>query len=159
MNILPLTFQIFGVKLKYTNLEYISKGAFNLTWKDDLATGVKDIDYQHKQLCTAIDRLLDACKEGKGRKEAETTMKFLLDYTKMHFAFEEKIQQKCGYPKYEDHKKLHTWFINEVQKLNDDVAKNGVTITTVSQINSLMLGWLLNHIKKVDKEIALYANK
>lgn len=129
-----------------------------MIWNNDLAIGVKDIDYQHKQLCTAIDRLLDACKEGKGRKEVITTMKFLSEYTKKHFAWEEKLQQECGYPKYEEHKKLHTWFIEQVQKVNNDIVANGVTITTVSEINSLLIGWLINHIKKVDKEIALYTN-
>lgn len=130
-----------------------------MTWNDGLATGVTDIDYQHKQLCTAIDRLLEACKEGKGRKEAIVTINFLSDYTKKHFAYEEIVQQKCGYPKCVEHKKLHTWFINELQKVNDDVVENGITISTVSTINSLLLGWLINHIKKVDKEIALYVNK
>ena len=135
------------------------KEGVKMTWKDDLATGVDKIDYQHKQLCTAIDRLLDACKDGNGRKEVIVTITFLFDYTKKHFADEEIIQRESGYPKCEQHKKLHTWFIAQLKGIKDDVVENGVTISTISQVNSLLLGWLINHIKKVDKEIALYANK
>lgn len=128
-----------------------------MTWKDDLATGVKEIDYEHKQLCDAIDRLLEACKTGKGRNEVNNTVSFLYDYTKQHFAHEEKIQKRSGYPKCAEHKKLHEGFVSSLLNLKEDIILNGVGINTVSELNSLLLGWLINHIKRVDKEIGEYA--
>lgn len=127
-----------------------------MTWKDDLATGVKEIDYQHRQLCDAIDRLLDACKTGKGRAEVINTITFLYDYTRKHFSDEEIIQKKSGYPKCAEHKKLHDDFVAKLNDVKNDVIANGVAITTVSQVNSLLINWLINHIKRVDKEISEY---
>lgn len=127
-----------------------------MTWKDELATGVKEIDSQHRQLCDAIDRLLEACKTGKGRAEVINTVNFLYDYTKKHFGDEEIIQKKCGYPKCVEHKKMHDDFILKLDGIKNDIIANGVVITTVGQLNSLMIDWLINHIKKVDKEISQY---
>jgi len=128
-----------------------------MTWTDDLATGVKLIDYQHKQLCEAIDRLLEACKNGKGRTEVITTITFLFDYTKKHFSDEEIIQKESGYPKCVEHKALHDDFVKKLGEVKEDVIKNGVGITTVGQVNSLLVNWLISHIKRVDKEISQYA--
>lgn len=128
-----------------------------MTWKDDLATGVQAIDFEHKQLCDAIDRLLDACKQGKGRQEVINTVVFLLEYTKKHFSHEEVIQKQSGYPKCAEHKILHDNFIKDLTLVKNDIEKNGVEITTVGEVNSMLIDWLLNHIKKVDKEIAQYA--
>jgi len=36
-----------------------------IEWTNDLATGVSEIDYQHKELFRRINSLLDACREGK----------------------------------------------------------------------------------------------
>ncbi len=127
-----------------------------MTWNDNLSIGVGLIDSQHRQLCDAIDNLLDACKAGKGRNEIISTINFLYDYTKKHFSEEEALQKKSGYPKYEEHKKLHDGFILQLIQIKDDIIANGITITTVSTVNMLLLNWLLNHIKKVDKELAEY---
>ena len=56
----------------------------------------------------------------------------------------------------EEHKKLHDGFILQLIQIKDDIIANGITITTVSTVNMLLLNWLLNHIKKVDKELAEY---
>ena len=127
-----------------------------MTWNNNLAIGVKEIDHQHKLLCDSIDNLLDACKTGKGRTQIISTMNFLFEYTSRHFKDEEIIQKRCGYPKCEAHKKLHDGFIQRIDDMKQDIIKNGVGISTVSELNTMLLGWLLNHIKKVDTEIAQY---
>jgi hemerythrin len=130
-----------------------------MTWKDDLAIGVSGIDSQHKELCDAIDNLLDACKQGKGRNEIVSTMNFLFDYTQKHFKDEEELQRKSGYPKCAAHKQLHDGFVARLLEMRDDIVKNGITIATVGQVNTFVTSWLLNHIKRVDKELAEYINK
>ncbi len=127
-----------------------------MTWKNEYAIGVQEIDLQHKALCDAIDNLMDACKTGKGRNEIVSTINFLFDYTKRHFKDEEAIQQKCGYPKTKEHKAMHEEFIVKLTGIKDDIIKNGINISSVSQVNMLITNWLINHIKKVDKEIAQY---
>ena len=130
-----------------------------MTWKDDLIIGVPAIDKQHKMLCDAIDRLLDACKSGKGRDEIISTMSFLEQYTARHFHDEEIIHKQCGYPKCVEHKKMHDDFIKKVQEMKQDIIKDGANIVNVGKVNTLIIDWLFSHIKKVDQELEQYVNK
>ena len=130
-----------------------------MTWKDDLKIGVPAIDTQHKMLCEAIDRLLDACKSGKGRAEIVSTMSFLEQYTARHFHDEEILHRQSGYPKVVEHKAIHDAFIKKVQALKQEIIDDGATIVTVGKVNTLIIDWLFNHIRKVDQELEKYINK
>ena len=132
-----------------------------MTWKDDLAIGVPAIDKQHQMLCDAIDRLLDACKSGKGRDEIVSTLSFLEQYTIRHFNDEEVLHRQAGqlgYPKVAEHKMIHDAFIKKVQDMKQDIIDNGSSIVTVGKVNSLIIDWLFNHIRKMDQELETYIN-
>ena len=130
-----------------------------MTWKDDLTIGVPAIDKQHKMLCEAIDRLLEACKGGKGREEIISTMTFLEQYTVRHFHDEEILHRQSGYPKVVEHKAMHDDFIKKVKELKQEIISEGATIVTVGKVNTLIIDWLFNHIRKVDQELEKYINK
>lgn len=122
----------------------------------DLLTGNSLIDTEHKQLFDAINSLLDACSKGQGRTEIEKTTKFLYDYTSKHFADEEKLQIQSRYPEYQTHKQLHEGFKKSVLELNKKLTEQGATVALVGEVNSLIAGWLINHIKREDKKLAEY---
>lgn len=141
---------------------FYSKGEICMTWKDDLAIGVPAIDHQHKMLCDAIDRLLDACKSGKGRDEIISTMTFLEQYTVRHFRDEEVIHRQAaaqaGYPKVNEHKAIHDAFIKKVQDLKAEMMTEGASIVAVGKVNTLIIDWLFQHIRKMDQELESYVN-
>ncbi len=141
-------------------LDLETKGMINMpSWNESLKIGVPLIDNQHKGLFEAMDALYAACSAGKGRAEVVNTIEYLKEYTIKHFADEQELQRKSGYPKCAEHKKLHDDFIVQVLAIKKDIADNGPTILSVSKLNSLLSGWLINHIKYVDTEIAQYVNK
>ena len=70
----------------------------------DLLTGNNLIDTEHKQLFAAINDLLDACAQGKGREKLMATAKFLNNYVNKHFSDEEKLQVSSNYPGHPPHK-------------------------------------------------------
>lgn len=129
--------------------------AFQFT--PDLVTGDSLIDSEHKQLIAAFNNLMDACNQGKGRTELEKTTAFLSEYTKKHFADEEKLQIKTKYPDYINHKKYHEEFIKVVNGMMDELRKEGATISMVAKVNMSFSGWLINHIKKEDVRVAANA--
>ena len=45
----------------------------------DLETGNALIDSEHRQLFAAINNLMDACAQGKGRDQIMSTARFLTD--------------------------------------------------------------------------------
>ncbi|MPM82911.1 Bacteriohemerythrin [bioreactor metagenome] len=127
-----------------------------MTWKDSYAVGIPAIDKQHKELCDIVDQLYAASASGKSAQEALKTLQFLESYTLRHFADEERLQLSSGYPKYQQHKAMHTDFISQVTKLKKDMEATGVTIPLIISINQVISNWLINHILKVDRELKDY---
>lgn len=124
------------------------------TWNKDLETGNAMIDQQHKQLIQCINDLLNACSQGKGRDKVIETMQFLQTYTQKHFADEEALQKRSGYPDYINHKKYHDSFKKTVNDILIEAKTSGVTVALVAKVNTSIATWFVNHIKNQDTKVA-----
>jgi hemerythrin len=125
-----------------------------LEWRENLETGVEEIDLQHKELFGRINALLDACTKGQGREEVLKLLLFLDDYIRTHFDAEERLQKRFDYPGYLAHREQHNRFVRQVDELERQVGSEGATIGLVIQTNRTMTEWLIEHISKVDREFA-----
>lgn len=128
----------------------------HIEWTSDLATGVGEIDNQHKEIFKRFDRLFTACGEGRGKEEVLKLLVFLEDYVKEHFTAEERLQMRSGYPDYPSHKAAHQQFVADVEKLTREFRDEGVTLPLVIQTNKTLSSWLIQHIKRVDTAFAAY---
>ncbi len=124
-----------------------------IQWTEDLSVGSEEIDNQHKELFNRINQLLDACNKGEGKEIAYKMFNFLEDYIVIHFTAEENLQKRYNYPDYETHKSLHLKFIKDFSALKKRFEAEGPTLPIVLQINRIVVDWLINHIKKVDKAL------
>lgn len=127
-----------------------------MEWTQDLSVGVKEIDAQHKELIRRINSFFDVMKSGGKEQEILKMLDFLAEYVVSHFNDEEKLQLSSGYPKYKEHKKLHTDFIADVKKIRSDIENVGFTVATSMVVGSTLVSWLTLHIRKVDKELGAY---
>lgn len=123
-------------------------------WSDDLLTGNTQIDTEHQELIRAINDLLEACSQGKGRAELEKTVQFLASYTRTHFGREEVLQRKYGYPDYNNHKEYHKYFIEQVDNIHKKLSAEGPSVALVGEINNKVGNWIINHIKREDVKVA-----
>lgn len=130
-----------------------------IEFTDSLAVGLDNIDDQHKVLFEKVNTLLEACSAGQGKTVILDTLEFLRDYTKEHFGDEEKYMLSINYPEYDNQKKLHTTFINELEKINDEYNESGNKLLLTLSINSMVVKWLTNHISIEDKKIGKFVNK
>ena len=127
-----------------------------MQWTNNLATGVAEIDDQHKEIFKRVNRLSEACSEGKGREEVLKLLLFLEDYVKEHFAAEEKLQVRSSYPGYAMHKSQHTRFIADIARLATAFRTEGATLSLVIMTNKTLTAWLVQHISKTDTDFAAY---
>ncbi len=127
-----------------------------IEWSDDLNTGIRAIDEQHKELFRRINALLAACQEGKALDVVGDVLKFLEDYIVIHFTAEENIQLHYSYPGYPLHKAMHESFILDIQGLSKQFDEEGGSAAMIERTNNVAVEWLLNHIKRADKELADY---
>lgn len=129
-----------------------------LTWTPNLSVGVAAIDKQHQTLFDKANQLFEAGKNGKARDYISEMLKFLDDYTRLHFADEEKYMMSINYPGYSAQKKLHTDFISKIEKLKKDYEESGGNIIVIINANQMIVDWLVKHISIEDKKIGEFAN-
>jgi hemerythrin len=128
-------------------------------WNDDLRTDIRDIDDQHKELFSRINRLLEACSRSTDRDEIGRYLNFLREYVTFHFAAEEREMTGHRYPALPGHEAEHEHFKKQVNKLHQQFSEHGwsiqVLLTTVRSSGE----WLVNHIQKTDRELAAFLKK
>ena len=83
---------------------------FNITFDDNLLTGNKTIDAQHKELIERIRNFVVACQNGDSKVKAIKMLDYLDEYTDFHFKEEEALQEKAGYPERDRHHEKHEEF-------------------------------------------------
>ena len=127
-----------------------------IKWTPNLAVGIEKIDEQHKVLFERINALIEACNQGKGKDTVADLITFLKDYVVFHFRDEQQIMLNYKYPQYEQHKKLHDRFIESLNELNKELEEQGPGLALVLKTNRLVVDWLINHINKVDTQLAAH---
>ncbi|MDR1588193.1 MAG: bacteriohemerythrin, partial [Treponema sp.] len=130
-----------------------------VAWSTDLESGNAAIDSQHKQIFRLINSLAAACVEGRGVETLGDTLEFLAGYTIRHFADEEALQEVYQYPALEEHKKLHDEFKETVSSLVARYKSDGSSEMLFDQVNSVIVRWLIRHIKGEDYKIAEFIRK
>lgn len=125
-------------------------------WRDDLLTGILEIDNQHKELFKRFGDLLTACNEGRGTAEVGRLYTFLDDYVIDHFKAEERLLREKGYPDYVPHKEQHDIFRRKLAELKKQVRDEGAGLAVVISTNQMMIDWLTRHIEIKDKEYVPY---
>jgi methyl-accepting chemotaxis protein len=123
-------------------------------WDDSFVSGVRLIDIRHKRLFEAVNRLIDACEQGKGKEELSKSLAFLADYTVKHFSEEEALQQKYGYAEYPAHREIHEAFKKTVGAFAAELELQGPSEELVEKLKREVGGWLVTHVKVVDLKMA-----
>jgi len=143
------------------NIETLGKAVSHFTissdfyhWDDTFVSGVRLIDIRHKRLFETVNRLIDACEQGKGQKELANSLAFLSDYTVKHFSEEEELQKKYGYPEYAGHRKMHEDFKQTVREFAAELDTRGPSEELISKLKKEVGGWLVTHVKVVDLKMA-----
>ncbi|MBH1939569.1 hemerythrin family protein [Mobilitalea sibirica] len=124
-----------------------------MDWTNDYFVGVAQIDDQHKELFDRINKMLRSMKEGKGKEEVLNTIYFLEEYVIKHFRDEEELQRKTQYPKYMLQYQQHEKFKKDLKSIKDIVSKDGITITSIVQLQNDLNKWWRDHILLMDKDL------
>ncbi|HEX5372998.1 MAG TPA: bacteriohemerythrin [Aquabacterium sp.] len=120
-------------------------------WADDLAIDHGPIDDDHKHLVALVNALHTATSQGCGQEVVGDILKDLAAYTKDHLQREEQIMVSIRFPKLEGHKKGHEKFVHDLEALQHKYEQG--SITTASQLSTLLRDWLSLHIRRSDREI------
>ncbi len=128
-----------------------------ITWSNMLATGVKEIDEQHKKLIDLINQLNDAMHAGKGHEALAKVLSELVSYTLYHFGTEERLMGQHHYEDSPAHKSEHHKFVATVGDFKKKFDSGSAMISV--EIMNFLRDWLSNHIMKTDKKFGQALNK
>src|ERR1039458_6546454 len=128
-----------------------------MTWTDKLSVGVGVIDEDHKKLVGMVNELYDAMQAGQGRDSLGRILNGLVQYTKFHFAREEKFFAQTGYPAAVPHKQEHDALTRQVLDVQQKYAA-GATPTLSLDVMQFLKNWLVNHIQGSDQKYRPHLN-
>lgn len=124
-------------------------------FSDEYKTGIALIDGEHSTLFEITERVYNILKSGATEADADQIIEILKElrhYTSEHFSDEEEYMRSIHYDGLEAQMRAHKIFIAEL----DDIDEHEVRENTQEYVKSLiefLLGWLINHIMKVDRKI------
>jgi len=122
-----------------------------ITWNDALSVGVASIDAEHQELVGLLNAFYDAMQAEKGNGVLGNTLDALIEYTKFHFANEELLFAKTGYPDAVGHKKEHDALTQQVLEVQRKY-KAGETAALSLEVVNFLKKWLVTHIQGTDKK-------
>lgn len=128
-----------------------------MTWTEKLAVGVKVLDDDHKKLVDMVNQLYDAIVSGHGKDSLGKTLDGLIEYTKSHFAREEKFFVQTGYADTAAHKQQHADLTRQVLDVQQKY-KAGVSGTLSLEVMNFLKNWLVTHIQGTDQKYGPYLN-
>lgn len=128
-----------------------------MNWTDKLSVGVAVIDADHKKLVGMVNELYDAMQAGRGRDSLGHILDGLVQYTRFHFAREEKFFAQTGYPDAIAHKQEHDDLTRQVLSVQQKYL-SGATTTLSLDVLHFLKDWLIKHIQGSDQKYRPHLN-
>ncbi len=119
-------------------------------WSGSLSVGIQEIDNQHKELIRKLNELAEYIQQKKGKDKIGATLRFMRDYSKIHFSTEEEHMAKHRYPGLKRQQTEHEKFKATTEKLIRDLEKEKDMEIFASQVQRFLIDWLILHIKTAD---------
>ena len=116
-----------------------------IEWSDKFSVNVKEIDEQHKKLIGMINKLYDGLFDIEVQKVVINEM---IEYTKTHFATEEKYMVQFQFSGYEEHKKEHEELTEKAIAIKNTFERTKCPLSLA--ILDFLKEWLENHLLETD---------
>lgn len=126
-------------------------------WTADCAVGVRQIDEEHQRLFALAEKMHQAMLKGEGKAVLQDLLAGLVAYTSYHFAHEEQLMERIGYPGYRAHRAQHEDLRSTAQTMQDRAVSGELTITI--EVMQFLMEWVRQHIASSDCRIAAYVKK
>jgi len=127
-----------------------------VSWSDNYATGIEQIDAQHRELVNLTNELYRACLTGREAIKAtfREAMSRMVDYVHFHFSTELELLTRINYPGLAEHKKQHDELVKKI--LTASKSFDGGRKFVANKFVRTLRDWIFGHIAISDKEYAAY---
>lgn len=126
-------------------------------WDESWAVGVAEIDEQHKRLFELAEALRKRCTDTCEADLLQRAVEEFTDYTRHHFATEERYMDEYEYAGRDDHVEEHMECSMRVVDFFGDCVAGGEE--AAEEFLGYLAEWIEQHIKGTDVGLADYLNK
>lgn len=130
-----------------------------MKWDEAYATGIPQIDEQHKKLFNISDDYRIALDEGKGESTYGILLEFLHGYARAHFGFEERCMVEYHCPAAEKNRAAHARFTETLAEFRERYAERKYRVQDAVELVDTLDRWLSGHIMRIDMALKEYAGK
>jgi hemerythrin len=124
----------------------------HLQWKDTYTIGDAEIDAQHRHLF----ELANAFFAAQGRAALTSCAMAIYKHTREHFAQEEALMRKVGFPELPQHMESHNRMIARLNAISLSIQADTVN---KQDLLDLTEDWALNHIPVHDARLTDYLTR
>jgi hemerythrin len=130
-----------------------------MKWSDQYATGIEQIDAQHKMIFKMAEDFRAALDEGMGERMYGGMLQSLDLYVRAHFGYEEKCMVQYACPAAEANAKAHARFAEVLSGFQQRYAARGFDRADARDLVDTMDWWLSDHIARIDVHLREYVVK
>jgi hemerythrin len=128
-----------------------------ISLEDNQKVHVPEIDSQHEALVDLINQLNQAMTHGSDRDSLGRLIEKLVDHTRSHFEYEERLMRDNDYPGLAKHKAEHDLLLHHIVDLADRFSKGDLLLSFAVMVD--LRGWALVHIERFDMALGLFLNR
>jgi diguanylate cyclase (GGDEF)-like protein/hemerythrin-like metal-binding protein/PAS domain S-box-containing protein len=152
--------QIFTSALEHPEQERrtdTSHQLIHLNWKNDYASGVPELDAEHRYLFELANDLLNTALEPEHSLDSfEHSLESLLQHISEHFDHEESLLAAVGYPQLAAHRIEHQRLLRQAATLHEAAVLNELPFAKL--LEYVVQEVILNHMLKHDRMYFAYLN-
>ncbi len=119
-----------------------------IQWSRRWETGIKSIDDQHKKLVDIINKLIKARFEHTEDQYLKECMTELVNYTKTHFADEEKFYEEHQFDGIHEHKAQHNVLVKQIIHILEEMRDGKFDVA--EELTTVLQNWLIKHVLNYD---------
>lgn len=122
-----------------------------IEWRDDFATGIESIDYEHQLLVS----LINSAHERLGMNPPHASVLIFLDIAyntfASHFEVEEDVMDKNFYDQREAHRSEHRLLLQELQAIRDQQSTDSGF--DPDALRETLVNWFVQHFRTHDARL------
>jgi hemerythrin len=124
-----------------------------MKWNAEFATGIHNIDHQHKQIVEIITQYERISEGEAGWHELHPLILRTRGFMEFHFSVEESLMRLLPYPDYDAHRAEHQRELHQIADIERAMLRGNIH----DGVAPLMRRCLFGHIVAGDKRLAQYA--
>lgn len=128
-----------------------------ISLSNEQKVNVPEIDSQHEALVDLINQLHQAMVDGRGREALGRLISALVNHTRSHFAYEEKLMTEYAFPGLGKHREDHDRLLRHIDELARRFEKGDLLLSFAVMVD--LKAWALVHIEKFDIALGLFLNR